>query len=162
MENTIAIKCYCCHSAYNEDDKYCGNCGYPLQGTQEEQKKFVVNYNMTKIEKSTAIGNIKEARTILFVIAAFTVVSAFIIYSRDSSTLLLFINLFLAAIYALLGFWANYKAFAAILTGGLIYVSIILLSAFLDPMTIIQGIIFKVIFIIAFIKASYGAYKFKV
>jgi hypothetical protein len=163
MENEIKeLKCYCCKTSYTESDKFCGNCGYPLQGTPEEQKKFSVNYTLNHFAKEDAKARVKEARIVLFVISAFTVLSAIMLYAKEEIAILLVINLIIAALYAGLGFWAKYRAFPAILTGGLIYVSIILLSAFLDPLTIFRGIILKILFIGAFIKASYGAYKYKV
>ena len=164
MENNLSIglKCYCCKAEYSASDKFCGKCGYPLQGTQEEQKKFSLNYTLNDFEKDVVKGRIGEARLILFVLAFFTAIYGLIQLFRDSETVLFVVNLILAGIYAGLGFWAKKKAFAAILTGGLIYVSIILLTAFVNPMTLIQGIIFKIIFIVAFIRSTYGAYKYKV
>lgn len=163
MENVSnELKCYCCKSVYNETDKFCGICGYPLQGTPEEQKQFSINYSVNNFEKDIVKDRIKEARIVLFIISVFTIIQSFILYFSEPNVVLLIINLILAGIYAGLGFWAKQKAFAAILTGGIIYVSIILLSAFFDPLTIFKGIIFKVLFIIGFIRAAYGAYKYKV
>ena len=166
MENNLSVgmRCYCCKSEYSASDKFCGKCGYPLQGTEEEQKKFSVNYVLNDFEIDVVKNRIKEARIILFVLASFTAIFGLVsLFSNSDTSITLFVvNLILAGIYAGLGFWAIKKAFAAILTGGLIYVSIILLTAFVSPVTIFQGIIFKVIFIAAFIRATYGAYKYKV
>lgn len=163
MENTISeLKCYCCKTVYKEDDKFCGNCGYPFQATPEEQKQFSIKYSVNKFSKDDIEKKVKEARIVLFVIAGFTVVQGAIIYFKEESGLLLVVNIILAAIYAGLGFWAKKKAFAAILTGTLIYLSVMILNAFVNPLTIIQGIIFKVVFLVAFIKAAYGAYKYKI
>jgi len=161
---TIAseLKCKCCKIAYNESDKFCGTCGYPLQGTIEEQKLFSRQYNLTQFEKDIVHKRIAEARVLLFIIALFTLIQGFVQYFKDSSAAVLIINLMFVGIYAGLGFWANKKAFAAILTGGLLYVAVIILNAFLEPLSIFHGIIFKIIFIGGFIRATYGAYKYKI
>lgn len=156
------LKCYCCKSIYHSDDKFCGSCGYPIQGTPEEQKQFSINYTSQKYEKDIVKDQIRNARIVLFVIAAFTLIYTIIAYFQDSDKVIFTINLILTLIYIGLGFWAKKKAFAAIFTGGLIYISIILLSAVIEPMTIFQGILFKIIFIIALTRAAYGAYKYKV
>jgi hypothetical protein len=164
MENSVIprMKCYCCKSDCNESDSFCGTCGYPLKGTQEEQKKFSVNYSANRYEKEIILKQVRDARIVLFVIAAFTVIQGFIQYYKQASGMLLIISLIMAGIYTGLAFWARYKAFAAIFTGLLIYLSIIILNAVFVPMSILSGIILKIIFIGAFIKASYGAYKYKV
>ncbi len=161
---TIAseLKCKCCKIAYNESDKFCGTCGYPLQGTIEEQKLFSRQYNLTQFEKDIVHKRIAEARILLFIIAVFTLIYGFIEYAKEPGVAILIINLIFVAVYTGLGLWASKKAFPAILTGGLLYVAMIMLNAFLEPLSIFQGIIFKIIFIGGFIRATYGAYKYKI
>jgi hypothetical protein len=156
------VKCYCCMQKCTDTDKFCGTCGYPLQGTPEEQKQFSINYTVNQFEKDIVRDRVNEARIVLYVIAAFTLIAGLVNYFNEESVLLLIINLIITGIFVGLAIWSNHKAFAAIFTGAMIYLSLILLNAFIDPATIFKGIIFKVIFIVAFIKAAYGAYKFKV
>ena len=164
MENNLIIKeqCLCCKNEFSELDKFCGTCGYPLKGTADEQRKFTSQYVANQHDKEFVLARIKEARIILFIIAAFTFIQSLLIYFNDSDAFLLIINLFISCVYAGLGFWATKKAFAAIFIGGIVYISIILFSAFMDPTTIFKGIIFKVIFLVAFVKAAYGSYKYKI
>ncbi len=161
-DNLNKLTCYCCRSAYNESDSFCGVCGYPLKGTKEEQKQFSTNYYLNKIDIDNVKVKIKQARLILYVLSGFTVITGLVLLLKDNNNLLFIVNLILAGIYLGLGFWARKKAFAAIFTGFLIYITIILLNGIFTPLTLINGIVFKVIFIIAFIKATYGAYKFKI
>jgi hypothetical protein len=163
MENISGdMLCSCCKASYLVTDRFCGSCGFPFQGSPEEQKQFRINYSFNEIDKNLVNKRIGEARIILFVISGFTLIQSLLMFANDSGIPLLITNLIICGIYAGLGFWAKPKPFAAILTGGLIYVSLILLSAFFDPSTIYKGILFKIIFITAFVRASYGAYKFKV
>lgn len=164
MENNLSIKqkCYCCRNEYAESDKFCGTCGYPLQGTDIEKKKFSSQYVANLHEKEVVLARIKEARIILYVIAAFTTIQGLVVYFKEPNVALISINLIIVAIYVGLGFWATKKAFAAIFIGGIIYVSLILLNGFIDPTTLASGILIKILFIAAFVRASYGAYKYKV
>jgi hypothetical protein len=162
MEESKPLTCYCCNEPYNETDKFCEHCGYPFQASPEEQKQFSINYTTLSFEKDVVKHRIREARVVLLIIAIFTVILSIITFIQRSETGIFVVNLHLALVYAGLSFWAKKKAFAALLTGGLIYVSIIILNAFIAPESMASGIIFKVIFIVMFIKASYGAYKYKV
>lgn len=164
MENQFnsVQRCYCCHEPYNDADRFCARCGYPLQGTTEEQQSFSSQYALNKLDEDNVRAKVGQARLVLFLLAGFTALSAAIVFTQTENTALLGINLILAVIYAGLGFWAANKAFAAIFTGALIYFSIILLNGIVDPVTLLHGIIFKIIFIVAFVKASYGAYKYKI
>lgn len=154
--------CPCCNAGYLVTDRFCGKCGYPFQGSPQEQKDFRIAYTFNDIDRDVVKKRIAEARIILFVISGFTLLQSLILYADNPGLTLLVVNLILSAIYAGLGIWAKNKPFAAILTGGLIYVSLILLAAFIDPAEIAKGIILKIVFIAAFVRASYGAYKFRV
>lgn len=156
------LKCYCCKATYNESDKFCGKCGYPLKATPEEQKKFSINYTLNRFEKDIVKGRLQEVRIILYVISAFTLIYGFVYFIESKSIVLLIVYILFAIMYFLFAVWAKKNAFAASLTGGIVYVSTIVFMAFIYPLSIFSGIIFKVIFIIAFIRATYGSYKYKV
>jgi len=160
---TIASQtCPQCNAIINESDIFCGSCGYPVKGTVQEQQRFSAKKAGDKYESDIVVGNIKQARTILFVIAGMTFIYGAIMSVSQQQPDLLIIYTILALIYAGLGFWAKSKPFPATLIALLLYVGLLLFSAFVDPTTIYKGIIMKIIFIGALIKASYGSYKFKI
>ena len=160
--NTINLKCACCNTEYNSTDIHCASCGFPFQGTEQERHQYLVQYISNRNDKEEAQSKIKSSKIVLYLLAAFTIVWSIISFFNDADIKLIIMNLLLAFLYAGLGYWSNTKPFAAIFTGGLIYLGIIILNAVFEPLTIIQGIIFKVFFIAAFTKAAYGAYKFKI
>ena len=61
-----------------------------------------------------------------------------------------------AVIYTALAIWSYKKPFAAIVTGFLFYVTLIVISAIDNPVSIIQGIIWKVLIISAFVYGYKG------
>lgn len=76
---------------------------------------------------------------------------------EDAMYITIGLSAFIALIFAALGFWCKKKPFAAIITALVIYGSLLLLDAFLDPTTIIKGIIVKAIIIIYLIKGITAA-----
>jgi hypothetical protein len=56
-----------------------------------------------------------------------------------------------------LGIWSKKKPLAAIVTGFIIYMLILILDALVDPKTILQGLILKIIVIGAFVTGIKGA-----
>jgi len=165
MEDTLNnppdnANCPDCGSANNQSSKYCVACGYPVLGTDEERKKFKSNKAVKKISLEEYDGKIKSAKTTLFVISGFTAVFGTILAlvgNEGNEVLLIVINLFLAGIYLALGFWCAKKPFAAILSGLIIYVSLIIVNGVAEPKTIAQGIIMKGIIIAYLIKGLKSA-----
>ena len=66
------------------------------------------------------------------------------------------IDWIIAAIFIGFGFWSFYKPYVALIAGLIFYLSLILLFAIVDPITIIKGIVLKIIVI------SYLIYSIKV
>jgi predicted nucleic acid-binding Zn ribbon protein len=71
--------------------------------------------------------------------------------------LVFFTNYFLAAVMFALYLWARRSPFPAMVTALCVYLAVIVLNGIIDPKTLIQGVVIKVIFIsaiVAGIKAS--------
>jgi hypothetical protein len=143
-ENESIICGYCVKNASPEDN-FCLYCGYPIKGSDQEQKNFLANIASSKIDLAEAENNIKSARNYIYALAAFTLVSSLVMLFAQDDVTSFVINAILALIYGGIGYWANSKSFAAILTAMILYFTIILLNAFVDPTTLFTGIIFKVI-----------------
>ncbi len=165
MEDTLIAptndaNCPDCSTTNNRTSKYCVKCGYPIQGDEEEKKKFKSAKTVKTINLEEYNGKIKSAKTTLFVISGFTAVFGTILAlvgDDGNEVLLIVINLFLAGIYLALGFWCAKKPFAAILSGLIIYVSLIIVNGVAEPKTIAQGIIMKGIIIAYLIKGLKSA-----
>jgi hypothetical protein len=161
------VLCAACFKNITEADAFCNNCGYPLNGTDQEQRFFISERNSKEIDLDHAHKEIKKAGNILFYIAGFTLVLGSILAatSHDGQSSSLFItNVVLAIIFAGLGFWSRKKPLPAIISGFALYALIIILNAVVSPLTILSGIIFKIIFIGLFIrgvKSAIAAEKLK-
>lgn len=100
---------------------------------------------------------IGTAKIIIYVIAGFQFLFGFFVYFQTEDFLTLIVSIFMALLYLILASWADKNPFPAILTAFILYVTVILINAVIDPATIISGILWKIIFIGAFIKAIRSA-----
>lgn len=121
-----------------------------------------MNFTTQKDEIKNAKARVREARIILYVIAAFTFIASIRLLFNNANITEFALNLVLASLFVYLGFLAEKKAFAAILIAGLIYIALTLLYGFMNPSTLTKGIIIKGLVIAALIRGAYGAYKYKV
>jgi len=163
-----AIVCPACNVDASTDDAFCPGCGYPFKGTEYEQRMFSANRNAKEIDLDEADKKIRRASNTLFFIGGTTMVVGLALYAidKDPSTKnnLLITNCILAVIYAGLGFWCKKKPLAAIISGLSLYVLLIIFNAIINPLSIVSGIIFKIIFIGLFIngiKSTLEAEKLK-
>jgi hypothetical protein len=68
------------------------------------------------------------------------------------------IVLFVALIYLALAFWSDKKPFIALLSGLLLYLTLIIISAVFDPISLVKGFIWKIIIISYLGKGLYSAF----
>ena len=164
MENAITPAqsiecCSACYSAIADDDFYCNSCGYPLKGSETEQKHFMSVRSSKEIDLEEANKKIARAGYILYIIAGATLVMGFDMYatSKEKGLNLMLVNVILAAIYAGLGVWSKKKPLTAIISGFALYALIFLLNAIVSPITILAGILGKIFFVACFIKGIKSA-----
>lgn len=63
------------------------------------------------------------------------------------------IDAFIGAIFLALSLWSKKKPVTAFLSALIFYIVVILILAYFDPASIIKGVLFKIFFVIALIKA---------
>jgi membrane-associated HD superfamily phosphohydrolase len=156
-----AENCPSCLTPANTEDAFCAKCGYPFQATEQEQNNFMSGRNMKEIDLDEAQKKIRRASNTLFFIGGATFLIGLIFYSINTEpamkTSLLLTNAILGVIYTGLGFWCKKKPLAAIISGLSLYVLVMILNAVISPLTIVSGIIFKIIIIGLFINGIKSA-----
>ncbi len=157
QKNQIIIEdytiCYHCKTKdLKEEDKYCPNCGFPQRGSDQERRNFRYELNRKNILLSDQKKAIKKAINILFALAGLNFAFGVVLYLVINLNIIEFIaSTFLALIYLALALWSKKKPFAGILTGFCVYILTIALQFIADPMTIFHGLLWKILFISAFI-----------
>lgn len=150
--------CYYCKSTgLKEEDHFCYNCGFPQGGTQEEMKLFIwkiKNKEQLLVDKKKSV---RKATNILYILAGLNLVIGLILgLVVMVNVAVLIASLISAAIYLSLGLWSRKQPFPAILSGFFIYIAFNVLNAVIDPTTLYQGILWKVLIISSFIYGYKG------
>jgi hypothetical protein len=153
----LTINCGACFKQVNHDDAFCDSCGYPLKGSESEQKQFIAVRNTKEIDLEAANKKIRDAGKALYWVAGITAAFGLIYFFTSKSIPVLLVNLILAAIFFGLGLWSKTKPLTAIISGLSLYAITIILNAIADPLSIAKGIIFKIAIIGLFIKAIKSA-----
>jgi hypothetical protein len=158
---TNRSECYYCKtSPLNSDVIFCPSCGFPQNGTEEQQKKFITDKRVLLIHFEGANESIVKARNALFGVAVLYGIN-YIILAAQAGIPAIIEGGILCSIFIGLGIWANKNPFPAVLTGLLLFVLIIILFAFVNPLTIISGILWKIIIVSALVYGLQAAKKAK-
>ena len=141
------IECKNCKTETAEEIVTCNICSYPIQGNGQEQASFTAKQVVQKSDVEESIGRLKNARLILFGVAAFYIIGPFTPLMNSASSIALTITVILGFIFVGFGL-LTYKmpVMALSIPLGLIifYYLILLLIA---PMLLFSGILWKMIII---------------
>ncbi len=134
---------YCDSSPLPGEAFFCPSCGFPQRGTEPEQRRFILNKKqMDKNVKETE-ASIGIARIVLFGLGLLNGgIGAWWLSNEDRIGGIT--QLVVAAIYVALGLWAGKKPFPALLTGLILYLTFVLLTAIINPLTLFSAIIIKI------------------
>ncbi len=153
--------CSFCKEKMAMESVFCQDCGFPENGTEKEVAVFYGNRAMQKNKNVGAEGKIKSARNTLYVIAGIILAAGLFRYFINKDIFALSTNFALSFIYLLLASWTSKKPLMAILLGLLLYITTIIISAILEPATLVSGILWKVIIISYLAKGVYSASSIK-
>ncbi|UII21318.1 hypothetical protein [Fulvivirga ligni] len=127
---------------------------------EKERAKRIAQEVMRKNDGNFAKKAIKSTKLTLFILGGLFFIWAVVygVVLADDLISLIFYGV-MGVIYILLAFWTESKPFAAILTALIIYGTLILLFALIDPMTLFRGIILKAAIIASLIRGIMQARK---
>lgn len=151
------ITCENCNTNHPPDKKFCSECSFPIQGTEDEKTSFRLTVGSRKRLLKDAEEKVKGAKTMIYVAAGLFFISGLILFVANDDVESFVMNLVISLIYLILASWSNRNPFGAIVTAFAIYITIQVLAAFVDPTNIVRGIILKFIIIAAFVKGIRSA-----
>lgn len=134
---------YCDKTDLDVNEKFCIHCGFPQNGTDQEMRRYIGQKRIEKIDGVYAEKSVNKFKYYLFIIAFLAFIS--MLASPDPLTLIIYLILTIA--FSILGIWGMNNPFPAMLIGLCIYGALIIGDAIMDPMTILQGIFWKVLII---------------
>lgn len=155
--NEMAVTCENCGTVGETTKKFCSKCSFPTGGTEEEKTSFRLLVSSRKRFLEVANDKTKRAKIVIYILAGIFFVFGLVIgfLSDDFETMI--VNLFLSVLFLVLAAWSNRNPFGAILTAFIIYLTIQVANVFIDPATLLQGIIIKIVVIAAFVKGIRSA-----
>lgn len=161
---TDLSSCYYCNSSpLTEAIVFCPSCGFPQRGLEDDQKKFITNKRILLIQLDGMHDKVKKARNALFIAAGVMLLSYGLAFTQHGALVLIEGGIVCGAFVGF-GFWANKNPFPAVLTGLIFLLTLYVLYAIVNPVTIFTGIIVKIAIIAALIyglKAALQAKKIK-
>ncbi len=151
-----AVDCKICHNITEPGNKFCSYCGYPVGGTEYEQNEFDFEYETKRYQLNNARAIVKSGTNTLYVLSGLIFLGNLVLYFVKDDVGSLIVGILLPLIFLGLAYWSKQKPFTALLSALLLYASLLVISAFADPMSILSGIIVKIIVIGALVKAVRG------
>jgi hypothetical protein len=164
IQITDATKCFYCQTGpLNSEVKYCPSCGFPQNGPEEEQKRFVTHKRILLGNLDQVGTSMKKARNGLFGAAALYGLSYILgaVQSRGDSAIILIEGAIVVATFLGLAIYASRNAYAAALAGLIVFVTLMVAYAIVNPITIISGILWKVIILSSLIYGLKAARDYK-
>jgi hypothetical protein len=144
LVESFPLTCSQCLASNDSGSKFCAQCSAPLKDFE-----FDLLHAPALRKARSWIGWV----AVLYLVGGLFV--AGITWSSDPATAIavLVINSVLAATQGGLWWWAKRATFAAAVTSLALYITVILVEAVVDPMTLMQGWLIKIIFITVLVKA---------
>ena len=164
MEDIITQEANCsfCEKEINPSNAtFCNHCGHPENGSDEQRAKFFAKRAVDKTKNIDADKKIKSARNTLFILSGIVALFGFLTYNNSNEIIDLAVNLILSFIYLILGFWSEKKPLIALLSGLLLYITVIVISAIILPTSLISGLLWKIIILSYLGKGLYSASSIK-
>ncbi len=152
------MNCPSCTKTINPKAIRCPYCKTVL--VSKEKFSNVLKKRKEKSLETEKKDFIKSGRNTLFIVGGINLIPLFI-YLSESDDLSAIIQGTIAGVFLALGVLATKFPYAALLSGIIMYIFVIGLSALADPSSIYHGIIVKVIVIYYLFKGMLAANKFK-
>lgn len=153
--------CEHCNAINGPVNKYCSQCSFPIRGSEEEKASFHLTVSSRRRFLDDANGKIKSARNAIYGLSAlFFIFGLFMGFGMDDFATMI-VNLVLCVTYLVLAAWCSHNPFGAILTAFIIYLTLVVVNMLIDPATLFQGIIIKVVIIAWLAKGIRSAHEAK-
>lgn len=160
MDSNTSTLCSHCNSTVAFDSVFCNNCGYPVNGTDQERDLFNFRIKLKKDTIDEANKKLKNVRVMLYIVAGINVIAG-LIYFFQGMTVEVIASLIGMVVYVGCAYWVSKQPLTGVIAAFIFWILIQLLAALGDPATLIHGLLWKVIFISIFVKGISSAMDVK-
>lgn len=157
MPSMPLLKCENCSADNPETQKFCSACSFPINGSDQEKSSFRLILSSRKRFLADAEKKIENGKLTIYALAGLFFISGFFYFFVNDDVATLVVSLLIAVIYLGLVAWFPKNPFAAMLTAFVFYVTIQLVNAIADPVTIFSGWLIKIFVVVAFVKGIRSA-----
>lgn len=163
--NSVSAKsnepCPSCNTSVTDTEVFCTNCGYPLKGTDFEQRSFIADKEVLNIDLDSFGAELRKARNTLYYLAGLFVVIGLVNFfiKKDDPEVLAYVipYIVLAILFFALGGYSMKKPLACLVSGLCLYVIVQVLNVIDNPVNLARGIIIKIAIIAYLIKGIKSA-----
>jgi hypothetical protein len=156
--------CRKCGKEATDDQVYCSNCGDPLNGGLKKESPSSPR-DLVSSDEEEQRRLIKEARISIMVVVVVIIISSLLRWLQleselskiapmlvdqdavDMARVSIVGDFLLSAFFIFLFFLAKSSPFGATLTGFIVFITIIIVSAVIEPKSLIMGILLKILII---------------
>ncbi|MEZ4794774.1 MAG: hypothetical protein R2773_04755 [Flavobacteriaceae bacterium] len=154
------ITCPTCKTVYEQPLETCSKCGFPFTASEKDRAVFIGKQISKKSDITETRHFITRARIILWIIGALIILPPLIMYQNTilhNTYLIVGLLIGLSFIgFGVLSYWAP---FISILIPMVLLVSYYGVLAYIDPMSLIKGIVWKIAFLSGLGYALYNIIK---
>ncbi len=153
---------------------FCASCGKALPTGGTPRVTTGEDFAHTAVGRGLQADQLRKqsssASTWLFLVAALMAIGGMVVWgmlqnkgeeARKLATTLMAVNLGLAGLFAALGVWARFNPLPASIVGLVLFITLQVVNVVIDPTTIAQGILVKILVIAALAKAVSAGLKYK-
>lgn len=137
----------------------CEFCKYPIAGTEREKAIFIGQQTLNISKVSSAAQVISRTQIILYVVVAFKVLSAFLVYTNfkgiPGTTFYIAIYLVIGAILGVFSYLLPKKPTELIIASLAVILGYYLLLYLINPILLYSGILWKFVILMALLYALY-------
>jgi hypothetical protein len=144
------VTCPNCNTSFETSINNCITCGYPFNGSESQKSAFIAQQIMKVGEIDDSKKSVKGAKITLFFIGGIMVLTSFLIVG---DLLTMGISIVIGFTFGLFGVIVERNPFVLLSIALSLLIMLYILSALVDPYTLLRGIIWKIAFITAFVVA---------
>lgn len=152
------ITCPTCEKQYEQPLDQCTYCNYPFSAPEEIRSEFVVKHVEAQALYDDSVRNVKWARTIFFIVSLFnTGFGVYYIMQQDIFPAIL--GFLVGIVFGIFAALIYRDPLSICISGLVVMVLLYILAAIGDPVSIVRGFIWKLLFLLGTITAVVKVYK---
>lgn len=148
------LTCSECSHANLRKSKFCEACGASLARVAASERAA------DEIEADALLLEVKKAQSAMLLVAIVQSIAAvFLVLMNTVDTITTVVLVLIAALFFGLWAWAKHKPLAAAIVGLMVFVSLHLADAIVDPTALVRGIVLKIVVVVMLARAISAGIK---